>query len=60
MSLLIQSIDDKIQHKSLLKHKFCTLWSAGSLSMEDLRGYAKEYFQLVKVVQDLVGNSLNN
>jgi pyrroloquinoline-quinone synthase len=58
MSLLIQSIDDNIQHKSLLKHKFYQLWSAGSLSMEDLRGYAKEYFQLVKVVPDLVGNVL--
>jgi pyrroloquinoline-quinone synthase len=58
MSLLIQSIDDNIQHKSLLKHKFYQLWSAGSLSMEDLRGYSKEYFQLVKVVPDLVGNVL--
>jgi pyrroloquinoline-quinone synthase len=26
--------------------------------MEDLRGYSKEYFQLVKVVPDLVGNVL--
>lgn len=58
MSLLIQSIDDNIQHKSLLKHKFYQLWSAGSLSMEDLRGYSKEYFQLVNAVPDLVGNVL--
>jgi pyrroloquinoline-quinone synthase len=58
MSLLIQSIDDNIQHKSLLKHKFYQLWSAGSLSMEDLQGYSKEYYQLVKVVPDLVGNVL--
>jgi pyrroloquinoline-quinone synthase len=58
MSLLIQSIDDNIQHKSLLKHKFYQLWSAGSLSMEDLQGYSKEYFQLVNAVPDLVGNVL--
>jgi pyrroloquinoline-quinone synthase len=58
MSLLIQSIDDNIQHKSLLKHKFYQLWSAGSLSMEDLQGYSKEYFRLVNVVPDLVGNVL--
>jgi pyrroloquinoline-quinone synthase len=32
------------------------MWSAGSLSMEDLRGYSKEYFQLVKAVPTLVGN----
>ena len=58
MSLLIQSIDDNIQHKSLLKHRFYQLWSAGSLSMEDLQGYSKEYFQLVNAVPDLVGNVL--
>ena len=58
MSLLIQSIDDNIQHKSLLQHKFYQLWSAGSLSMEDLQGYSKEYFQLVNVVPDFVGNVL--
>lgn len=34
------------------------MWSAGSLSIEDLRGYSKEYFQLVKAVPTLVGNVL--
>lgn len=58
MSLLIHSLDDNIQQKSLLKHKFYQLWSAGSLSMEDLQGYSKEYFQLVKAVPNLVGNIL--
>ena len=41
-----------------MKHKFYQLWSAGSLSMEDLQGYSKEYFQLVKAVPSLVGNIL--
>jgi pyrroloquinoline-quinone synthase len=58
VALIIHSLDDNIQQKSLLKHKFYQLWSAGSLSMEDLRGYSKEYFQLVKAVPDLVGNVL--
>ena len=58
MSLLIHSVDADIQDKSLLKHKFYQMWSAGSLSMEDLRGYSKEYFQLVKAVPTLVGNVL--
>jgi pyrroloquinoline-quinone synthase len=58
VSLLIHSLDDNIQQKSLLKHKFYQLWSAGSLSMEDLQGYSKEYFQLVKAVPNLVGNIL--
>lgn len=41
-----------------MKHKFYQMWSAGSLSIEDLRGYSKEYFQLVKAVPTLVGNVL--
>jgi pyrroloquinoline-quinone synthase len=51
-------VDNDIKQKSLLKHRFYQLWSAGSLSMEDLRGYSKEYFQLVKAVPNLVGNVL--
>jgi pyrroloquinoline-quinone synthase len=51
-------VDNDIEQKSLLKHRFYQLWSAGSLSMEDLRGYSKEYFQLVKAVPNLVGNVL--
>jgi pyrroloquinoline-quinone synthase len=58
VSLLIRSVDDNIQQKSLLNHKFYQLWSAGSLSIEDLQGYSKEYFQLVKAVPNLVGNVL--
>ena len=58
MSLLICSVDTDIQDKSLLKHKFYQMWSAGSLSIEELRGYSKEYFQLVKAVPTLVANVL--
>jgi len=58
VSLLIRSLDDSIEQKSLLKHRFYQLWSAGSLSMDDLRGYSKEYFQLVKSVPNLVSNVL--
>lgn len=58
MSLLVSSLDNDIQDKSLLKHKFYQMWSAGSLSIENLRGYSKEYFQLVKAVPVLVNNVL--
>jgi pyrroloquinoline-quinone synthase len=34
------------------------MWSAGSLSLDDLRGYSKEYFQLVRAVPVLVENVL--
>jgi pyrroloquinoline-quinone synthase len=58
MSLLVSSLDNDIQNKSLLKHKFYQMWSAGSLSMDDLRGYSKEYFHLVRAVPVLVNNVL--
>ena len=58
MSLLINSIDSNIQQKCLLKHRFYQLWSAGSLSIEDLQGYSKEYFQLVKAVPNFVNDVL--
>jgi pyrroloquinoline-quinone synthase len=58
VSLLIHSVDEDVQQRSLLKHRFYQLWSAGSLTMEDLRGYSKEYFQMVRAVPDLVGNVL--
>jgi pyrroloquinoline-quinone synthase len=58
VSLLISSLDNDIQDKSLLKHKFYQMWSAGSLSLDDLRGYSKEYFQLVRAVPFLVNNVL--
>jgi pyrroloquinoline-quinone synthase len=58
VSLLVRSVDEDVQQKSLLKHRFYQLWSAGSLTVEDLRGYSKEYFQMVRAVPDLVGNVL--
>jgi pyrroloquinoline-quinone synthase len=58
VSLLLSSLDNDIQDKSLLKHKFYQMWSAGSLSLDDLRGYSKEYFQLVRAVPVLVENVL--
>jgi len=58
VSLLVSSLDNDIQDKSLLKHKFYQMWSAGSLSMDSLRGYSKEYFHLVKAVPVLVNNVL--
>jgi pyrroloquinoline-quinone synthase len=50
MNYLIKRIDEMIEEKSLLKHKFYQMWSDGKLSLESLSGYSKEYFQLVKAV----------
>ncbi len=50
MSSLIKRIDEMIEERSLLKHPFYQMWSDGKLSLDSLKGYSKEYFQLVKAV----------
>jgi pyrroloquinoline-quinone synthase len=58
LTCLVDKIDEEIRSKSLLKHPFYEMWSRGELSGDDLRGYSKEYFQLVKLVPHLVQNVL--
>ena len=60
LRLLIDTIDNEINNRSLLHHKFYTLWNEGQLSLNHLRGYSKEYFQLVKTVPELVHSIYNN
>jgi len=50
----IDQIEIEITSKSLLKHPFYQMWSKGELDREQISGYAKEYFQLVKVVPQMV------
>lgn len=54
MNSLIQNIDEMIEERSLLKHPFYQLWSDGKLSLDSLKGYAKEYFQIVKSVPEFM------
>jgi pyrroloquinoline-quinone synthase len=51
---LIKIIDDEICERSLLNHRFYILWREGKLTLNHLRSYSKEYFQLVKAVPELV------
>lgn len=53
MSSLSQ-FDDLIASKSLLKHPFYVAWSKGELTLDDMKAYAKEYFQLVRRVPAIV------
>lgn len=53
---LVERIDAEIERRSLLKHPFYQMWSEGRLTVENLRGYSKEYFQLVKAVPAFVQN----
>ena len=56
MMTLVERIDLEIEKYSLLKHSFYKMWSEGKLSLDNLRDYSKEYFQLVKAVPDFVQN----
>ena len=56
MNELIYKIDQEVEKKSLLKHPFYKMWSNGELSIKQLQGYSLEYFQLVKVVPEMVNN----
>ncbi len=56
MNSLLMDIDNEVERRSLLKHKFYQMWSNGELSLDQLKGYSKEYFQLVKIVPKLVEN----
>jgi len=50
MNSLVTRIDQLIEKQSLLKHQFYVMWNEGTLTLESLKGYSKEYFQLVKAV----------
>jgi pyrroloquinoline-quinone synthase len=54
MQDIIQQIDSEIEKRSLLKHSFYQMWSEGKLTIDHLKGYSMEYFQLVKAVPKLV------
>lgn len=60
LGLLIKIMDDQISKRSLLNHRFYILWREGKLTINHLRSYSKEYFQLVKAVPELVDNILEN
>ena len=53
---IVQKIDSEIEKRSLLKHSFYQMWSEGKLTIDHLRGYSLEYFQLVKAVPKFVEN----
>lgn len=53
-------IDAAIAELSLLKHPFYQAWSAGTLTQDDLRAYAKEYYHLEKNFPRLVSRVHSN
>ncbi len=60
MGSLIKQIDQIIEEKSLLKHPFYEMWSDGKLELESLKGYSKEYYQLVKQVPQFMEPLVND
>jgi pyrroloquinoline-quinone synthase len=53
---IVSRIDSEIEKRSLLKHPFYQMWNEGKLTIDHLKGYSMEYFQLVKAVPEIVGN----
>lgn len=47
---LVESIENIVSSRSLLKHEFYQAWNRGELTIEHLRGYAKEYYWAAKHV----------
>src|SRR3989442_14179598 len=47
MNQYIESIDQQIEAKHLLKHPFYLAWTRGELSKEALSDYAKQYYHHV-------------
>ena len=56
MTNVVDLEDLEIERLSLLKHPFYKSWSEGKLTLDQLAGYSKEYFQLVRQVPQLVEN----
>jgi pyrroloquinoline-quinone synthase len=40
----LRTIDKEIAGRSLLKHEFYEMWNKGTLTLDHLRGYAREYY----------------
>jgi pyrroloquinoline-quinone synthase len=59
-SSFVKKIDQEIKCKSVLNHPFYQKWSQGELTIDQLRGYSKEYFALVRAVPDLVSNAIKS
>lgn len=58
--LTIKDINREIEQRSLLKHPFYKAWIEGKLTIDHLKGYSKEYFQLVKSIPQFVQNIYDN
>jgi pyrroloquinoline-quinone synthase len=55
-----KTIDAAIEDLSLLKHPFYQAWTAGQLTKEDLRAYAKEYYHMERNFPRLVSRVHSN
>ena len=60
LMLTVKEVNREIEQRSLLKHPFYKAWTEGRLTTSHLKGYSKEYFQLVKSIPQFVKNIYNN
>jgi len=48
MASLVDKVDAIVREKHLLKHPFYQAWNMGTLPLDTLRGYVKQYFHHIK------------
>lgn len=56
----MQLLDRQLNENHLLKHSFYQAWSAGKLSLEDLRTYACQYYHHVEAFPCYISATLSN
>jgi pyrroloquinoline-quinone synthase len=54
--MLAKKIDKLVEKYTLLKHPFYRMWTAGTLPLEALQGYAKDYYHVVKAVPKMTAS----
>lgn len=57
---LCARIDQLIEERSLLKHPFYQAWQRGELSLDALRGYARQYFHFIRALPTFVSAAHSN
>ncbi len=56
----MQLLDRQLNEKHLLKHPLYQAWSAGKLSLEDLRAYACQYYHHVEAFPNYIRSTIDN
>ena len=60
MSDLLGRLEEAVEHYNLLRHPFYEKWSEGTLTLEELQIYAKQYFHFTREIPTYVSRVHSN